>query len=862
MKIMKSKYAIYTFLLLFALASYTFAADRNWSGSVSGDWHDPLNWTESSIPEANDNVIIDGASEHQPVLDLSDGPVTIASLSIGASKASTLTFSYGDVATKRLIVTGDVYVGPNGTLTHAVNDDEETHRLFLDVGGDMEIANKGFINTEKKAYFNTGPDSKARMIGRSHGGHGGYVANVYGSITHPVSIGSSYNANGGGGAIRLLVGGTLLINGTITSSSSGWGSGGSILIDADTIAGITGTIKVNGSHSGSGGRIALYYNSKTYTGNLTTHGSTYLSVSTGAGGTIFEKNKNENHGKLWVSNSVTSQNLTYLVNPNIDGETLHLKSITAYDRARIFVGVNITADNYITEGTGIIKRWSDPDMLGSEPDTYWIGTADTNWNNGSNWSSGTVPRPDDAVVVEGGENYLINLPYLFIEDTNAEVKSLGVGNSMLRINCPFDEENNWRLILSEDLILAPGGLIAHNTNIGSAEQFRINLEAKNMNVAFSGGVELSQIGRTSGGPGGGKHTSSYGGQSPLVAITYGSITWPINLGSAYIPPGSGGAAKLNIAGLAIIDGFMKSDGRWASGGSILLLCDTFSGSGEITAGSGHGSGGRIAIYYREKTFTGSISAYGSSYNAGNAAGTIYEKPDHLEHGILIISNEVVNTSIFTSLNDLEAVNYTFDEILVSGTGRLLVGGDDSLTLPENGHLIIEEHNWASVTVAENGIFNNAGTIELPGKENSLNIVGNLNNFPGSLVLYTGVTADEQDSYVANGFDYYNLEIDAPGKSFLWNAGETYNIHGQLTIAGEPDNRVVLRSTTDEEQWFLDLTGVPGYAEHVDVQDSNANLGKYVLVGPKENQGWLSSVDSGNNNKWFFGLYKGTIFKFY
>ena len=106
-----------------------------------------------------------------------------------------------------------------------------------------------------------------------------------------------------------------------------------------------------------------------------------------------------------------------------------------------------------------------------------------------------------------------------------------------------------------------------------------------------------------------------------------------------------------------------------------------------------------------------------------------------------------------------------------------------------------------------------------------------------------------------------MEIDAHGKTFNWNAGEVYNINGQLAIAGEPDERVTVRSTIDAEQRFLNLTAMPGYAEYVDVKDSNAGLNKYVLVGPSENQGWNSSINSGNNINWVFGIQQtGTLYK--
>ncbi|NLB54477.1 MAG: hypothetical protein GX811_01690, partial [Lentisphaerae bacterium] len=60
MKLVKHNAFMFVVFLHFLLFGTSFAADRNWSGSASTDWHDPLNWAESSVPEANDDVIIDG----------------------------------------------------------------------------------------------------------------------------------------------------------------------------------------------------------------------------------------------------------------------------------------------------------------------------------------------------------------------------------------------------------------------------------------------------------------------------------------------------------------------------------------------------------------------------------------------------------------------------------------------------------------------------------------------------------------------------------------------------------------------------------------------------------------------------------
>ena len=83
-----------------------------------------------------------------------------------------------------------------------------------------------------------------------------------------------------------------------------------------------------------------------------------------------------------------------------------------------------------------------------------------------------------------------------------------------------------------------------------------------------------------------------------------------------------------------------------SGGSILINVTTLEGEGVINASGGDGngnggggSGGRIAVYFYNSAFTGTVTAMGgrSSFEAG-AAGTIYRKDFKRNLNYLLLAN--------------------------------------------------------------------------------------------------------------------------------------------------------------------------------------------------------------------------------
>ncbi|MFZ4397455.1 MAG: hypothetical protein ACOYOU_17725, partial [Kiritimatiellia bacterium] len=194
-----------------------------WTGASNTDWHVAANWSGGAVPGAADDVIIDvAAGTNHPTINLASGAVTIKSLTIGTTTNVTLTFknSLAIDVNRRLRVTGNVAIGANGKLTHALEAlgaGPETQQIHLDVGGNLTIAASGRIDVTRCGY-DSGPGAAINNNhGASHGGQGGDTERkgaIYGSVTNPVSSGSGFaNAARGGGTVKLTIAGGLALNG-------------------------------------------------------------------------------------------------------------------------------------------------------------------------------------------------------------------------------------------------------------------------------------------------------------------------------------------------------------------------------------------------------------------------------------------------------------------------------------------------------------------------------------------------------------------------------------------------------------------------------------------------------------------------
>jgi hypothetical protein len=297
-------------------------------------------------------------------------------------------------------------------------------------------------------------------------------------------------------------------------------------------------------------------------------------------------------------------------------------------------------------------------------------------------------------------------------------------------------------------------------------------------------------GNTTTGGSGWACGGSYGGlggvySTNLAGAVYGDLMNPDEVGSggggensnsSYPGSNGGGLVKISADTRLTLDGSIISDGgdsyyeSGGSGGGILLKVGTLTGAGTISAkggkntyptsgdGGAAGGGGRIAIYYTDKTgFTGTITAAGGLsagtgvYTTRNGgAGTIYLKDRAQTNGDLILNNNGVSTTTATPFN-----GGTYANLAVTGA-NIAINGD--LTLP--GDLTLDNSQLTFVT----GKLNVAGALTLKNTSTLTHAVS------------TTTTSYQLEVQAASIIIDSASKIDVTGKGYLggWISGNSGN----------------------------------------------------------------------------------------
>ncbi|QQS58667.1 hypothetical protein IPN35_03630 [Candidatus Peregrinibacteria bacterium] len=670
--------ALLFFFLPFSSAS---ASSCTWNGTTSTDWATSTNWTNcnSTTPQSTDDVIINGSYTNPPTLNLSGGAITINSLSLGSSASSTLTVSNGDTSTKKLIITNNATIGANGTLTHTANGTSETHKLFLDIGGDFTLNSGGTINLNSKGYASQ-TSSNANGYGPGKGGFlsntgagGGYGGNggnsqknasggsTYGSATDPTAIGSSggsgYSAasGAGGGALKLVVSGTTTLNGTITANGGtgliyttayggGGGSGGSISLTTDTLTG-TGTLTANGGDGGSasydgggggGGRIAVLYATRTFTGTITAIGGEGYSGQDGGAGTIYTKANSQTNGDLILDNAgrngastttgtsdtfenITIQNYAKYIIANTHTITLLASSLTTTSNASLTInaGGTFTANSL----TSIADFTLTNNSTLSFPAISSFGSGLTITNNGIyNHSSSTLTIPSGSTWKENGTNPQIG-------DTQP------ITDIIINGTLEFQNQNTTgSAVPFTSITINSGGNLTHQAN-STSQTDGLNLDLTTFTLNSGGTINLnskgyaSQTSQSANGYGPGKggslsNTGAGGGYGGNGGNSQANASGGSTYGSATDPTAIGSSGGSGYSSAA----------SGAGGGALkLVVSGTTTLNGTITAnggtgliyttayGGGGGSGGSISLTTDTLTGTGTLTA-----NGGDGGSSTYD----------------------------------------------------------------------------------------------------------------------------------------------------------------------------------------------------------------------------------------------
>ena len=476
-----------------------------------------------------------------------------------------------------LILGGDPTL-PNfkGVKINAVN-------ITIDPGSHISADAQGYGNNQGLGV-STDP-----YTGASYGGlsYNTTVLNAYsktyGSALKPTDLGSGGNSSAGG-AIYLNVSDTFTDNGIVSADGNPSSSGGSIYVTAKNIAG-NGILRADGGglyangyfkSPGGGGRVAVYYQNSSFNGTAEAkggcgvYGAPY--VACGGDGTagFFD----------------TTNNNLY-----VNGSWNFLASDAPFSFNNIYIsnGANVTSENGVTVTTNNLSLDKTSSFILADNQVLNIPTIAI--NGGS------------TLTLSGTEK--INANNLSLNGTNSEITI--TPQKILSLNIP---------------------------NISVGDGSSINADSKGLSAGP--GSPTTIYDPNNGGPY--MAGASYGGLGYNASANsiYGSETAPVDFGSggnvSYTH--GGGAIRIISTGNFINNGTISASGdNVASGGSIYLTANSFSGAGTFRANGGGqncpytcygpGGGGRIAIYYQTSSFTGVTTASGMSGNGiSSGDGTV------------------------------------------------------------------------------------------------------------------------------------------------------------------------------------------------------------------------------------------------
>ena len=313
--------------------NWAFGEDRvAWTGAKNTSFTEPANWYPPRVPGPDATVLMTArAGETKSVsastaIQLNNlcvgaglgkvtftctGPLTLAG-SLEVCTNGTVSLNSTEVPN---VVSGDVFVGVGGLLTHeaistkATAVEQQDRRLWLNVLGNMTVASGGAVDAAAKGFSGrTGPATVDWGM-YWYGDHAGVrvAGTAYGSAYEPVTCGSGGNGGAGGGEIRLDVVGTLTVNGNIRADGAAINAspaGGTVNVRCGALAG-DGTLSANGGDcvyygSGGGGRVAVRVSASmaAFTGTCEAGGG-YVTghlFGFGGAGTVYVQGPGEGEG--------------------------------------------------------------------------------------------------------------------------------------------------------------------------------------------------------------------------------------------------------------------------------------------------------------------------------------------------------------------------------------------------------------------------------------------------------------------------------------------------------------------------------------------------------------------------------------
>ena len=573
----------------------------------------------------NPGTNIDLTSLNDTIMSLNDFNVIFdyTKILIDSSVVTTgdVTFTNSSIVYLRGDLTGEDLVVEDSSVIYVQNRNEGDYSSTNFVFDSVDIASTGNVTGDGLGYAGgttasrngNGPgagtgDGTYDGSGAGHGAYGGQTyqaaGGMYDSLFTPSISGSGagagqYGVGGnGGGAISFDVTNGMIINGYLgaiglnggsnVGGGGGGGSGGSIMISANSLSG-SGVINVtggnagtgqSGSGGGAGGMIALYYDSNSYSGSLSACGGT--GNYDGGTGTIYIKSSSSSIGTLYYTgcnDAYQNTGKSGLSNSFLEGNSIDIDILSA--AILIEDSADVGGDIVVVDSSTIFLR------------------DDLSCSDFSLTDSSTVYVQNDVAGVY--DSFTMSFESFTIDSSsvvNADALGYGGGTTSVRAG------------------LGPGG---------------------------GGSSSLDGGGAGHSGPGGtGNGAAGIGYDSLVVPSIAGSGG---GAGQSGAGGDGGGAFIINVSGSFVLNGNLSSvasngvpnaggSGAGGSGGSIWVIANAFSGSGSIDAhggnsGSGQGTdaggaGGRVAIYYRTNTFTGTILIDEGTGDNDGSKGSLFE----------------------------------------------------------------------------------------------------------------------------------------------------------------------------------------------------------------------------------------------
>ena len=598
------------------------------------------------------------------------------------------------------------------------------------------IYSSGSIVAKKSSFANAIPASSGN--GGSYGGLGGGDTDdksLYGNISFPTDYGStgggSSQNNGEGGGVVILRTGDLIHDGLIDasggqgSSGSGGGGGGSIQVTTGYLKG-SGTFRASGGDAsspaggGGGGRIGITVlkGQSEFRGLYDATGGNGNKV--GASGTVVIRDLRQGN---FYETLILWNKVTGYPPARLPGSSLSY----SFDEMRLekhgtFLSTTqaLTIKSFVTDGTGklTVSSGSRMDILSLPPLSRKFA-CDLNVQASGSLYFHVQPifvgPSSPAVVVSGfldAKQPVIGKGKVLKVTSTGELRSTDLKllkGAAVQVDAGGSiKKSFWHMQLHLDSLLldtnaqltfAQGNVILKADLVHLSQGATITSEAsmKLLNITASYMVVDNQaritcdVGGFLGGPGEAQSSGSgsgHGGEGggPQGGASYGSVFVPQHYGSGKSSRG-GGIIYMSIEGILDLYGTISANGAdhssgGASGGSVLLRAGTLTGHGSIVSNGGAGlgstaggSGGRVALYIRDKSpFTGTVTAYGGCGSACGAAGTIFirEYVVGLPLNSTIVDNGNRQTEANTIVMHEQKVSYTMRLLKLVNGARLEV----------------------------------------------------------------------------------------------------------------------------------------------------------------------------------------------